>query len=112
MRRVPTALIAALTLVVGFAVAELTGVRAAGGVALLGGTAWCVLREARRSPWWRIAVVVLAGAACFAGSHVVAGTLGAWPSVLVASLALGAVAFLLLDSAEHRAVGGRPDVRG
>lgn len=97
MRRLPTALVAALTLVTGFAVAELTGVRAAGGAVLLAGVAWCVLREARRSAWWRLVVVVLVGAACFAGSHVLADTLGPWPSVLVASAALGAVAYALLD---------------
>ena len=43
MSSIPTAVIAALTLVVGFAVADLTGVRALGGVVLVAGVAWCVV---------------------------------------------------------------------
>ena len=37
MSRVPTAVLAGLTLVVGFAVAQATGVRALGGAVLLAG---------------------------------------------------------------------------
>ena len=65
MSRVPTAVLAALTLVVGFAVAELTDVRALGGVVLVAGVVWCAVR-ARSAGWWRVAAVVLVGAVCFA----------------------------------------------
>jgi hypothetical protein len=96
MSRLPTAVIAALTLVVGFAVAELTDVRALGGVVLVAGVAWCVVR-ARSAGWWRVAAVVLVGAACFAGSHLLGHVIGAWPAVVVAALVLGAATYVLVD---------------
>lgn len=96
MSRVPTAVIAALTLVVGFAVAELTDVRALGGVVLVAGVVWCAVR-ARSAGWWRVSAVVLVGAVCFAGSHLLGHVIGAWPAVVVAALVLGAATFLLVD---------------
>lgn len=96
MSRIPTAVLAALTLVVGFAVAELTDVRALGGVVLLAGVAWCVVR-ARSAGWWRVGAVVLVGAVCFAGSHLLGRVIGAWPAVAVAALVLGAATFALVD---------------
>ncbi len=96
MSRIPTALIAALTLVVGFAVAELTGVRALGGVVLVAGVLWCAVR-ARAAGWWRVGAVVLVGAACFAASHLLGRAIGAWPAVVVAALVLGAATFALVD---------------
>lgn len=96
MSRVPTAVIAALTLVVGFAVADLTGVRALGGVVLAAGVVWCVVR-ARSAGWWRVAAVALVGAVCFALSHPLGGVIGAWPAVLVAALVLGVATFALVD---------------
>ncbi len=97
MRRLPTALVAALTLVVGFAVAQLSGVRVAGALVLVAGVAWCVLREARRTAAWRLVVVVLVGAACFASAHLLTDVVGPWPAVLLAAAALGAVTAVLVD---------------
>ena len=96
MSAIPTAVVAALTLVVGFAVAELTGVRALGGVVLVAGVLWCAVR-ARAAGWWRVGAVVLVGALCFAGSHVLGRSIGAWPAVVVAALVLGAATFALVD---------------
>jgi hypothetical protein len=96
MSRVPTAVLAALTLVAGFAVADLTGVRALGGVVLVAGLVWCVLR-ARSAGWRRVAAVVVVGAVCFALSHPLGGVIGAWPAVLVAAAVLGAATFALVD---------------
>ncbi len=96
MTRLPTALIAALTLVVGFAAAQAVS-QPVGGAVLLVGVAWCVLREARRTAAWRLLLVVLVGAAAFAASHALAGTLGPWPSVLLAAAVLGATAWTLVD---------------
>ncbi|MET0788566.1 MAG: hypothetical protein ABWY33_04915 [Cellulomonas sp.] len=96
MSRIPTAVVAALTLVVGFAVAELSGVRALGGVVLVAGVLWCAVR-ARSAGWWRVGAVVLVGAACFAGSHLLGRVIGAWPAVAVAALVLGAATFVLVD---------------
>jgi hypothetical protein len=96
MSRLPTAVLAALTLVVGFAVAQVTGVRALGGAVLLAGVGWCAVR-ARAAGWWRVLLVVLTGAVCFVASHLLAPHLGAWPSVVLVALVLGAVTYALVD---------------
>ncbi|MFI2752886.1 hypothetical protein ACGIF2_05570 [Cellulomonas sp. P22] len=98
MSRIPTALIAALTLVVGFAVGQVTHVRALAGVVLVAGVAWCAVRAVPRVGWWRVAVVVLVGGAAFVGSHLVAQTVGAWPAVVLAALVLGAATWWLVDA--------------
>lgn len=96
-RRALTALIAALTLVVGFAVAQVTDVRALGGAVLLLGAAGCAWLSWRQVAWWRIALVLVLGVIGFAATHVLARTpLGAWPSVLLVATALAAAAWLLL----------------
>jgi hypothetical protein len=96
-RRALTALIAALTLVVGFAVAQATDVRALGGAVLLLGAAWCVWLSWRAVAWWRIALVLVLGVVGFAATHLLARTpLGAWPSVLLVAATLAAAAWLLL----------------
>ena len=96
MSRVPTAVLAGLTLVVGFVVAQATGVRALGGAVLLAGVAWCVVR-ARAAGWWRLSVVVLTGLVCFVAAHLLAPAVGAWPSVMLVALVLAAVTFALVD---------------
>ena len=96
MSRIPTAVLAAVTLVVAFAVAQLTDVRALGGVVLVAGVVWCAVR-ARSAGWLRIAAVVAVGAVCFVGSHLLADPLGAWPAVAVAALVLGTATYLLVD---------------
>ncbi|WP_426595085.1 hypothetical protein ACPPVS_05805 [Cellulomonas sp. McL0617] len=96
MSRVPTAVLAGLTLVVGFAVAQATGVRALGGVVLLAGVAWCVVRS-RSAGWWRLSAVVLAGLVCFVASHLLAPVVGAWPSVILVGLVLAGVTYPLVD---------------
>jgi hypothetical protein len=40
---------------------------------------------------------VALGAVCFVASHVVAGSLGAWPSVVLAAAVLAAGTALLVD---------------
>lgn len=97
MTQIPTWLIAALTLVVGFAVAQATHVRALGGAVLVVGVAACVLREARRTAVWRLLVVGLTGAGCFVVAHVLADSLGAWPAVLLCAAVLAVVTALLVD---------------
>jgi len=94
---VPTAVLAAVTLVAAFAVAQGTGVRALGGVVLVLGVAWCAWRSWATAGAARVVAVVLLGAACFVASHVLAGALGAWPSVALAAVVLGAGAWLLVD---------------
>lgn len=93
--------VASGSLLLGFAVAQATGVRPLGGLVLVAGCAWCALRWLRAGGWAGIArtaalVVVYLGA--FVLSHVVAGTLGAWPSVLLATAVTGLAVYALADS--------------
>ncbi len=85
----------AATLIIGFALASLTGNRALGGVALLAGGALCA--------WWmyqvagliRMIVVVAIVFALFVLSHPLGHLIGAWPSVFVVAAIGAGVAFAL-----------------
>nr|WP_297429799.1 hypothetical protein [uncultured Actinotalea sp.] len=99
MPRLPTAVIAGASLVVGFATARVTDLPAAGAVVVLAGVAWCLAREVRRTAWWRLAVVVAVGAGCFALSHLLADVLTAWGAVVAAAAVLGIATWLLVDRA-------------
>ncbi|WP_240675124.1 hypothetical protein [Cellulomonas endophytica] len=104
----PTAVPAAVTLVLGFAVAQGTGVRALGGAVLVVGVAWCAWRSLPPAGAVRVALVVLLGALCFVAAHVLADPLGAWPAVLVAAAVLAAGTALLVDlPARARGAGPR-----
>ncbi len=94
---VPTAVLAALTLVVAFAVAQGTDVRALGGVVLVAGVVWCGWRALPASGVLRVGAVVALGAVCFVASHLLAGALGAWPSVLLVAAVLAAGTWVLVD---------------
>ncbi|MFC5381156.1 hypothetical protein [Aquipuribacter nitratireducens] len=92
-----TALVAAGSLVAGFAVAEATGVRELGGAVLLAGGGWCAVR------WWRghgpVTAVGLSALylGAFVGSHVLAREIGAWPSVATVSAITAAAAWVAAD---------------
>jgi hypothetical protein len=98
MRTLPTAPIAAATLIVGYAVAASTGSRPLGGVVLLIGGLWCI-RAWQRRRGTRTAVT-LAGVAfaAFVLSHLLALAIGAWPSVLLVAAAVAVVAWTQADS--------------
>ncbi|WP_336921577.1 hypothetical protein [Aquipuribacter sp. SD81] len=95
--RPTTAALAAASLVLGFAVAEATGVRAAGGVVLLVGGGLAAVR------WWRrsgpVTAVGLTAVylGAFAGSHVLARGVGAWPAVATAAAVAGGAAYVASD---------------
>jgi thiol:disulfide interchange protein len=93
--------VASGSLVLGFAVAELTGVRALGGIVLVAGCAWCALRWLRAGRP-RTVTLVIVYVAAFVLSHVIADTLGAWPSVLLVAAVVGAATSALADSATPR----------
>lgn len=97
MRRLPTALLAGPSLVVGFAAARATDLPAAGAVVVLAAVVWCVAREVRRTAWWRLAVVIGIGAGCFVLSHALADALTAWGAVAAAAVVLGLATWLLVD---------------
>lgn len=95
--RVPTALLLALGLVLGFAAADLTGLRWLGGVVLLAANAGAV-------PAWlatgglRLAVgLTVVFWACMVLSHPLAHQIGTWPSVLTVAAVAAACAWLLAD---------------
>ncbi|HEX7805469.1 MAG TPA: hypothetical protein VF413_04840 [Cellulomonas sp.] len=94
--RVPTAAVAGVSLVAAFAVADLTGVRPLGGLVLVAGGVWCVVRS-RSAGWWRLLLVVLLALALFVASHLLGPVLGAWPAVLVAGAVLAGSTAALVD---------------
>jgi hypothetical protein len=98
VRPVPTAPIAAGTLIVGYAVAAGTGSRPLGGVVLLAGGIWCVGLWRTRHGTRTAAQLGLAGFAAFVLSHVLALAVGAWPAVLLVAAAMGALAWTQADA--------------
>lgn len=96
LRSVPTWFVAPLALALGFAVADVTGVRPLGGIVLFLGALWCglVWRADRGLPIaLALVAVFLAG---FALSHPLGDEIGAWPSVAVISLAVGTVVWTVV----------------
>lgn len=92
-----TAPLVAFGLIAGFGVADLTGVRALGGVVLLvaGVTAGLVWRQ--RDGAAVTTALSLVYLAAFVGSHLLAKGIGAWPSVFAVSLLSASVTFLASD---------------
>jgi hypothetical protein len=110
---IPTAPVAAGTLITGFAVAAATGSRPLGGVVLLCGGLWCV-REWQRRHGARTALALGGfGFGAFVLSHVLALVVGAWPSVLIVSAAMAAAAWTQADArvSGPRTVAFRPPAR-
>jgi len=91
--RALTPLVAALTLVAGFGVAQGTGNRALGGAVLVLGAAWCGWRWRRSAGTLRAALAVGVFVAAFAVSHPLAGVIGAWPSVFLVAIVTAAVGY-------------------
>ena len=99
--------VASGSLLLGFALAQATGVRPLGGIVLIAGCGWCALRWLRirpggRSAVWRTAALVVVYIGAFVLSHVIADSLGAWPSVLLAAAVTGLAVYVLADSAAAR----------
>jgi hypothetical protein len=93
----PTAPIAAGSLVGGYLVARESGVRPLGGVVLTAGAAACVPIWARRAGKPGAAVLLAVYLGGFGASHPLAKKLGAWPSVLTVAGVSGAAAWILAD---------------
>jgi hypothetical protein len=95
-RRLAIPLVASTTFVAGFGAAELTGVRAIGGLVLLAGGAWCARAALQvAGPPATIALVVI-GLVAFVLSHPLGHAIGAWPAVVVSAALVGGVAAALL----------------
>jgi hypothetical protein len=98
--RIRIAVVAALTLVLGFAVASITGNRPLGGVVLVVGGALCTWWMARTAGVVRALVTLVVVVGLFVVSHPLGLVIGAWPSVLLVAAAAGGVAYALARSPE------------
>ena len=93
--RLRAALLASATLIVGFAVASLTGNRALGGIALIVGGAVCAYLWWRLAgPWRAVACVGIAGVA-FVVSHPLGMVITSWGAVLLVSVLTAVAAYAL-----------------
>jgi hypothetical protein len=93
----PTAPVAAASLVAGYGVAVASGKRPLGGLVFLAGTAWCAHQWLSRAGAPAASALVGVQLGAFLASHRLARNLGAWPSVLTTATASGATAALLAD---------------
>lgn len=98
-------LVGAATLIVGFAVASLTGNRALGGVVLVVGAAWCAWK------WWNVVgpvrTLLALGvfAIAFAVSHPLGKLIGSWPSVLLVAAISAVATYFLCPAASTAEIG-------
>ena len=108
MRRIPTAPVAAGSLIVGYAVAVGTGSRPLGGVFLAAGGLWCLREWHSRHDTRTAAILGGVGLGAFIASHVLALAIGAWPSVVLLAALTGAVTWVRAD-ARVCGVGAAPE---
>lgn len=93
---VPSAAVAAASLVAGYGVARATGVRPLGGVVLAAGWAVAAHHWQRKGPA-ALAGLSVAYLAAFGLSHPLAKKIGAWPSVLTVAAADAALTWAIAD---------------
>ena len=98
MRTIPTAPVAAASLIAGYAVVVATGSRPLGGVVLALGGLWCIHAWLQRHGAWTATTLGCVGLGLFIASHLLALVIGAWPSVLVVAGIMGAAAWMRADS--------------
>jgi hypothetical protein len=84
-------LLAAATLIIGFAAASITGVRILGAVVLVLGGAVCVVWMWRQAGPARAVIALVVALAAFAVSHPLGEVIGSWPAVLAVALVTGLV---------------------
>jgi hypothetical protein len=94
---VPTAPVAAGSLIGGYLVARESGVRALGGLVLAAGGAACFREWNRRVGTPAAAGLLAVYVAGFGASHPLAKKIGAWPSVLAVASVSAAAAFAVSD---------------
>ncbi len=113
MRRpLPTAPLAAASLIGGYAVAVSTGSRPLGGIVLAAGGLCCARIWQRRHGNRTALVLTATGLAAFVLSHLLALAIGPWPAVLTVAAFTAAVVWVRADARLLRpalaAAGGRP----
>ncbi len=102
--RVPTAALAAAGLIGGFAIAVGTGSRPLGGVFMAACGLPCIAVWARRDGRRTALRLTGAGLLAFAASHGLGMLMGAWPAVLLVSVAMAGLCWRGSD-ARHLAAG-------
>ncbi|MEY2442805.1 MAG: hypothetical protein QOJ46_2231 [bacterium] len=95
--------VASGSLVLGFAVAQATGVRPLGGVVLAAGAGWCALRWRRRVGTARTGALVAVYVGAFVASHLIADTVGTWEAVFLVAAVVGLAVLLVADLPASRA---------
>jgi hypothetical protein len=91
-----------MTLILGFGVADVTGVRALGGVVLVLGCGWCALLRWRQRSLRTAISLTAVFLVAFAVSHPLGKAIGAWPSVLVVSAAVALITYVVFDRQPSR----------
>jgi hypothetical protein len=94
----PTAPVAAGTLILGYAVAVSTGSRSLGGVVLLIGGLWCIRAWVRRQGARTATALTGFALGAFIASHLLGLVIGAWPAVLLVAAAMAAAAWTRADA--------------
>lgn len=98
-REIPTAPIAAGSLVAGYLVARESGVRPLGGGVLAAAGGWCAREWTRRRGARSAGALLGVYTAAFVGSHPLAKRIGPWPAVFAGAAVSGAAAWALCDRA-------------
>jgi hypothetical protein len=98
MRPLPTWPIAAGALLLGFAVADVTGTRAFGGVVLFLGGLACGLRWRLLLGLPRTLALVAVFLAGFVLAHPLGHAIGSWPAVILVAGAVGGIAWRVADA--------------
>lgn len=80
----------------GFAVADITGIRALGGVVLVAGGLVCARMALPEAGTARTAGLLAFALALFVVSHPLGRAIGAWPAVLLSAAAVFAASVALL----------------
>lgn len=96
---VPTAPIAAGSLIAGYVTARKTGIRPLGGLVLAAGGAYATTRWRKQAGTPKAALLLTTYLAGFGASHPLAKKIGAWPSVLSVAAVSGGASYLLADRA-------------
>lgn len=105
--RLPTAPIAAIGLIAGYAVAVSTGSRPLGGVVLAACGIVCIRMWLLRDGSAIALRLTAAGLLAFALSHVLALVIGAWPAVLLVSALTAGVCWRYSDARHLRPLAVR-----
>ena len=98
MRAIPTAPVAAGSLIAGYAVAVGTGSRPLGGLVMLIAGMWCVRTWTRRHGPRTATTLASVALGAFIVSHVLALGIGAWPAVLLVAAVTAGVTWLRADA--------------